>query len=567
MKVEIAAVNGTYVGQCEEKTQVCTFLGLPFGTARRWEPAREVATSRADRVEALAYGVSPWQERQKDGLSFPAGMSEECLNLNLYGRELKKGKKAVMVWIYGGSQIAGNNIGIPDECGTPLFDGKRLVYYNPDILLVVPNYRVGVFGSVNLSVLSDAPEKYRYSNNLARLDLIQCLKWIHKNIEFFGGDKNRITLFGQSAGSANITALLLMPQSRGLFRNVICESAFAMDDSLTSVRSSRCVSQLLFEKLQIDSIEEALRATPEELLAAQKELFAQSIAGADRMRHIHSKLFAPVVDDVCIPEHYLDGLLEGGCREIRYLGGTNAGEYDQMFAAFERPEAVHAAREALLRYCRGKLDARYGGNPEIIERFLKNGEGVRDELETYMDLKNDIHLRMGAVFYGILFAAYGSAAYLYYLEPDMSEEPKAVKKRCPHGYEIPILFMQEAHEAGWKAQIREAWLNFARNGVPVYCGDRSAWRPVDGHTLYTMKIKREFELTTGIRLEDLAVIFPEALEYRSSRRIRELCRNYFGGQPEPGRHPVQEDDDTAGDTEVGDDYPGRAHMTGKDDRV
>ena len=62
---------------------------------------------------------------------------------------------------------------------------------NSDILVVVPNYRVGIWGSVNLSTLNGFTERYQFSNNLARLDIVQCLKWIHENIEAFGGDKTR----------------------------------------------------------------------------------------------------------------------------------------------------------------------------------------------------------------------------------------------------------------------------------------------------------------------------------------------------------------------------------------
>lgn len=92
----------------------------------------------------------------------------------------------------------------------------------------------------------------------------------------------------------------------------------------------------------------------------------------------------------------------------------------------------------LTEHCRAKPDPSYGGDPDIIPAYIKNGDTQRTVFEAYKDLKNDLYLRMGALGYGIVIARYGSSAYLYYLT--LGGEERADGIRCPHGTEIPVVF-------------------------------------------------------------------------------------------------------------------------------
>ncbi|XP_077564863.1 acetylcholinesterase-1-like [Haemaphysalis longicornis] len=157
-----------------------------------------------------------WELTQ--GFTIDASNStEDCLHLNIwtaarYCFHPNLGlcsTKAVMVFFHGGGfQFGGNSYSI--------YDARHLALFG-DVVVVVPNYRLNVFGFLNANV-SDAP------GNMGMYDQILALQWVQKNIGMFGGDPNRVTLFGQSAGSVSAGYHLLSPLSRGLFRRVIMQS-------------------------------------------------------------------------------------------------------------------------------------------------------------------------------------------------------------------------------------------------------------------------------------------------------------------------------------------------------
>ncbi|KAH6929536.1 hypothetical protein HPB50_002618 [Hyalomma asiaticum] len=143
--------------------------------------------------------------------------TEDCLHLNVwtaarYCFHPNIGlctSKAVMVFFHGGGfQFGGNSYSV--------YDARYLALFG-DVVVVVPNYRLNVFGFLNANV-SDAP------GNMGMYDQILALDWIQKNIAMFGGDPSRVTLFGQSAGSVSIGYHLLSPLTRGLFKRVIMQS-------------------------------------------------------------------------------------------------------------------------------------------------------------------------------------------------------------------------------------------------------------------------------------------------------------------------------------------------------
>ncbi|XP_067638654.1 esterase B1-like [Eurosta solidaginis] len=143
--------------------------------------------------------------------------SEDCLYLSVYTKNIKPEKPTpVMIWIHGGGFIFGE--ANRDWYGPDYFMEK-------DVILVTVQYRVGVFGFLNLS----SPE-LNVPGNAGLKDQILALKWIKKNISNFGGDPNCITVFGQSAGGASVHYLCITEQTRGLFHRAICQSGVALAD-------------------------------------------------------------------------------------------------------------------------------------------------------------------------------------------------------------------------------------------------------------------------------------------------------------------------------------------------
>lgn len=518
--IRVSAPNGTYIGRAEGA--VCRFLGVPYAAAERWQRPRPVTTAAADEIAALRFGPSPWQDDGPGCACMPAGRDAQCLNLNLFLARDGGEKKAVMVWIYGGAQIAGDNVGMHAFApGMPelRYDGAAFVRAHPEIILAVPNYRVGLWGSLDLSWLPDAGEAWRESNNLARLDLLACLGWLRENITAFGGDPENITLFGQSAGSSNITALMLMPEAKGLFRKAVCQSSFAMDISLTARADARRIAEWLFDLLGCGSLAEALGKTDAELLQAQKKLAAASMGGSSAFADIESKLFSPVVDGVVIPEDYWPRFLGGGAAEVRFLGGTNLGEYDQQFAPMAGDTA--AARRFAVAQNWGKLDPARGFAPEAADRFLARYADRRTPFEACEDLKADLYLRMGAMAWALVCSRFGSA-YLYHLAL-----PRPGGRRFGHGEEIPILFgTDDATPAAQQAAIRDAWCAFARSGDPNCPALGTTWTPFTPARWETLLLTDDARMVPGVRPDDARDLLPLLREARACPAFAALIRQY-----------------------------------------
>ena len=147
--------------------------------------------------------------------------TEDCLHLNVWaplssnGAVYPNGTLAVMVFIHGGGFIFGS-------ATTNLYDGTKLSL-NTQTVVVTLNYRLGVLGFFRSDV--DGP-----MGNMGLMDQVMALKWVQSNVARFGGDKNRVTVFGESAGSASINYLMMSPVSENLFQKVILQSGVATND-------------------------------------------------------------------------------------------------------------------------------------------------------------------------------------------------------------------------------------------------------------------------------------------------------------------------------------------------
>ncbi len=171
-----------------------------------WEGVRDAAVSGPPAVQP-ALG---WNDKAA------AASREDCLYLDVWTPTgASPARNPVMVWIHGGANVAG--AGGFD----PLYDGTALIGHG--VVLVVIEYRLGVFGFLAHPELTrESP--HHASGNYAILDQIAALQWVRANVAAFGGDPGNVTVFGQSAGSIDVTALMATPLSRGLFQRAIGES-------------------------------------------------------------------------------------------------------------------------------------------------------------------------------------------------------------------------------------------------------------------------------------------------------------------------------------------------------
>ena len=141
------------------------------------------------------------------GMGGTDNQDNNCQNLNLWTPELNDGgKRPVMVWLHGG----GFSSGSANEAST---NGKNLAK-EEDVVVVTVNHRLGAAGYLNLSAFD---EKYKDSANVGMWDVIDALTWIQDNIEYFGGDPDNVTIFGQSGGGAKVLTLMSTPYAFSLF--------------------------------------------------------------------------------------------------------------------------------------------------------------------------------------------------------------------------------------------------------------------------------------------------------------------------------------------------------------
>ena len=220
--------SGPVIG-IEGEEGIHIWFGVPYAEAPvdklRWKAPRNV--NSWDKVyEATNFG-SPCVQIQSSltggGLAKPGDIigDEDCLYLNIYApsysvtsvpKEINK--LPVMVWIHGG----GNTSGMTSE-----YNPERFVA-SQNIIVVTISYRLGLFGWFSHPELRNKSDGIDVSPNFGLLDQIKALEWLRDNIEGFGGDKNNITIFGESAGGQNVIALYVSPLAKGLFHRAISQS-------------------------------------------------------------------------------------------------------------------------------------------------------------------------------------------------------------------------------------------------------------------------------------------------------------------------------------------------------
>jgi para-nitrobenzyl esterase len=211
----VKVVGGTVQGVVSGN--VVSFKGIPFAAPptglNRWRVPQPVRPwSGVKRADTFAPGC---MQDPSMAVMFgaPPKVSEDCLYLNVWTPARTASERLpVMVWIYGGAFSAGMT-------SIPLYDGTRLAQRG--VIVVSIAYRVGPFGFLAAHQLA---RESRGTGNYGLLDMIAGLQWVKKNIEEFGGDSARVTIFGESAGGIAVSMLAASPLAKGLFQRAISES-------------------------------------------------------------------------------------------------------------------------------------------------------------------------------------------------------------------------------------------------------------------------------------------------------------------------------------------------------
>jgi para-nitrobenzyl esterase len=243
---------------------VRAFRGIPFAAPPvgplRWRPPQPAkpwpGVLKADHFspacmqEARPVDTAPWNTGD-------FGYSEDCLYLNVWTpAESAADKLPVMVWVYGGGGREGSG-------AESLYAPDNLA--RRGVVVVSFNYRVNLFGwMAHPELTAESPQ--HVSGNYGALDQVAALKWVKANIAAFGGDPDKVTVFGESGGSRSVNWLTASPLAKGLFRGAIAQS-HTVFDRMEGLQEAEAHGQALAKAADASSLA-ALRAMPAETLLA-----------------------------------------------------------------------------------------------------------------------------------------------------------------------------------------------------------------------------------------------------------------------------------------------------------
>ncbi|WP_263419866.1 carboxylesterase/lipase family protein [Terriglobus albidus] len=204
---------------------VYTFKGVPYGQntggQNRWLPA-QAPTPWKDELPTLTYGANcpqtlhPWTSVEQTFLQDwdDGWLSEDMLKLNIWTPNLS-GRRPVMFYMHGGGFSFGSSYELPSH------EGAQMAR-NHDVVQVSVNHRLNILGFFDVSEIGGSA--YEDSVNVGMTDLVAALQWVHQNIENFGGDPDRVMIYGQSGGGSKVTTLMGMPSASGLFHRASVQS-------------------------------------------------------------------------------------------------------------------------------------------------------------------------------------------------------------------------------------------------------------------------------------------------------------------------------------------------------
>ncbi|MBQ1363417.1 MAG: carboxylesterase family protein [Oscillospiraceae bacterium] len=359
----VKCVNGTFVGKKTDES-VIAYKGIPYVGAQpvgeyRWKAPVDVAPDEGV-YEAYYFGKVPCQVANagQRGSLYPQG--EDCLHLNIWkADDTGDQKKPVMVWIHGGAYEVG---GTPE----PREEGTTFVHENPDVILVSVEYRLNALGFLHLSHLPDGAD-YPDAQNLGLMDQMAALKWIHENIAGFGGDPERVTIFGQSAGGGSVSLLPLVEGAHEYFQRVIAQSGSPVFSRSTE-QAIECTDAIM-DVLGCKTVADLMNTDVDKIVQAAGAVASMPLTTPER-------------DGVFLPKEAFDAYESGAAKDFDIMQGCTKDECS-YFVAVLGPEAFMRLAEK----CKAeKLSQLTEEEKALVESYLADSQGEDyDILSHFLD--------------------------------------------------------------------------------------------------------------------------------------------------------------------------------------
>ena len=334
------------------------FHGIRYAKAKRFEMPKPIEAWEGVK-DAFSYGMNcpvlnepmPQGEVRMPHRFWPS--SEHCQYLNIWTPGCDDKKRPVLFWMHGGGYASGS--AIEQVC----YDGYNLAKLD-DVVLVTVNHRLNAFGYLDMSAYG---EKFANSVNVGMADLVEALRWVRDNIEYFGGDPGNVTIYGQSGGGGKTTVLGQIPEAEGLFHKMIVMSGVLSGLGLFgNAVDSKEVAKAILEYLNIPENEaEKLQKVP-----TPQYIWAVNAVTKKFMKEGKMVSWEPV------PNYYytcdpMEGDFSANSLKIPTMVGSVISEF-----AFASPD--FGVREALTEEEReAAVKSYYGeeGGEKIIAEFRK----------------------------------------------------------------------------------------------------------------------------------------------------------------------------------------------------
>jgi len=442
--------GGLLQGVAEDGLTV--YKGIPFAAPPigdlRWKAPQPAAKWAGVRMaDKFAPGAI-------QGINPPSGKSEDCLYLNVWSpAKSSKEKIPVLVWIYGG----GFGFGYTSD---PMYSGEKLA--KKGVVLVSIAYRVGQLGFLAHPALS-AENPHHVSGNYGLLDMIAGLEWVKKNIEAFGGDPNKVTIFGESAGGIAVSMLCASPLAKGLFQGAISESGGSFGPARLTTYPGENLKYLKDAEKSGERYADSARVSS---IAALRKIDADKLPAGRGLG-----MSWPIIDGYVIPDDQHNLYETGKYNDVPILVGYNSDEG----ASFSPPKTSEDYIAAVHK--------RYGKFADALIQAYPAGSSTVPK--TARDLSRDAAFGWQTWSWATLQANTGKSKVFYYYfdqHPDYPDTSKRFGYGSPHGQEVAYVFQ---HLNATDPQITKTdfdisdamstyWTNFAKfsdpngNGMPAW---------------------------------------------------------------------------------------------------
>jgi para-nitrobenzyl esterase len=366
------------------------------------------------------------------------------------------------------------------------YDGTNLAHRG-NVVVVTVNHRLGPFGHLYLGDLLG--EEYSASGNAGMLDLVAALQWVHENIGAFGGDRDNVTIFGESGGGSKVSVLMAMPAATGLFHRAIVESGPGL--RMATREQAAKQAQKLFKALELSpkEIDKFRTLSVDKIFSANAKVNPNTLLG-----------WAPVVDGHILPQHPFDPVAPSISANVPLIIGTNkdeatlflllptggGGASGQATPGPVTPGSSDVVSRVFLRGFAG--DAA----DSILSAYRREYPGLSSE-DLFDIAISDGMMRVPSIIQAERKYAQRAAPVFMYLFTWESPLLNGRLKSC-HALEIPFVFDNlttgfftgdNPERFSLSEKMSEAWMSFARDGVPSY-HKLPAWSPYTTEERATM---------------------------------------------------------------------------------